>query len=239
MRIDKLMEKVGSGSRQQVKRLLQTRQVRVDGDIVTNGRTNVDAQLQRITVANQRIQDPGECYLLLNKPKGVVSAVSDLKHKTVLDLLSEVDCKEGLYPIGRLDRDTEGLLLLTTNGPLGYRMLHPKHHVTKTYRVEVNGDLADDALEFFQSGIRFLDGTVCQPASLEILEASPNWSCATLTIKEGKFHQVKKMFLAYGVKVTALKRIAFGPFQLENDLPVGAYRTLTPKEKSYLKAYLD
>ena len=155
----------------------------------------------------------------------------------MIDLIKKEDRKEGLYPVGRLDRDTEGLVLITNNGPLGFRLLHPKHHVNKTYYVEVNGELAKDAPSFFENGIAFLDGSVCKPAKLQLISSSPEVSCAYITILEGKFHQIKKMFLAYGVKVTYLKRISFGPFELGN-LPVGEYRELTEEEKERLVGYL-
>ncbi|HEL1697267.1 TPA: pseudouridine synthase, partial [Streptococcus suis] len=174
----------------------------------------------------------------LHKPAGVVSAVTDQEHQTVIDLISPQDSREGLYPVGRLDRDTEGLVLITNNGPLGYRMLHPSHHVDKVYYVEVNGCLAEDASKFFASGVTFLDGTRCQPADLTVLEASLDHSRATIKLAEGKFHQVKKMFLAYGVKVTYLKRISFDGFEL-GDLERGAYRQLTPNEREHLFTYFD
>ncbi|HEM6184719.1 TPA: pseudouridine synthase, partial [Streptococcus suis] len=173
-----------------------------------------------------------------NKPAGVVSAVTDQEHQTVIDLISPQDSREGLYPVGRLDRDTEGLVLITNNGSIGYRMLHPSHHVDKVYYVEVNGPLGLDAPTFFASGVTFLDGTRCQPADLTVLEASLDHSRATIKLAEGKFHQVKKMFLAYGVKVTYLKRISFGGFEL-GDLERGAYRQLTPNEMEHLFTYFD
>ena len=190
-------------------------------------------------MAGQKLLTANESYFLLNKPAGVVSACSDANFQTVLDLLREEDRVDGLFPIGRLDRDTEGLVLLTNNGPLGFRMLHPQHHVAKTYYVEVNDALHPDAPAFFDNGVTFLDGTRCQPAQLTILSSQPGHSRAQITISEGKFHQVKKMFLAYGVKVTYLKRISFGGFNLEDSLPAGAYRQLTVEEIPILKRYFD
>ena len=128
--------------------------------------------------------------------------------------------------------------MITNNGPLGYRLLHPKHHVTKTYYVEVNALLAEDAPDFFANRVTFADGTVCKPARLELIMTSLDKSSAYITISEGKFHQIKKMFLAYGVKVIYLKRLTFGDFQL-GDLPKGRYRELTVSEKEILKTYLD
>ncbi|MGT2911230.1 pseudouridine synthase [Streptococcus cameli] len=239
MRLDQLLGKAGLGGRNAVKKLIRSRQVRVDGKVATKDSLIVDSGLQKITVSGQIIRGNSSAYFLLNKPAGVVTAVSDAKHQTVVDLLSEKDRQDGIYPVGRLDRDTEGLVILTTNGPLGFRMLHPRHHVSKTYLVEVNGQLKEDAPEFFAEGVVFLDGTSCQPAHLEIIETRPEKSSAYLTISEGKFHQVKKMFLAYGLKVTYLKRVAFGGFRLEETLPAGQYRKLTRAEEAHLKTYFD
>lgn len=237
MRLDKLLGQAGFGSRGQVKKLIRSQQVRVDGVLATADSLNVDPNLQTLTVFGKPLSYLPEVYYILNKPAGVVSAVRDQQHETVIDLIKKEDRKEGLYPVGRLDRDTEGLVLITNNGPLGFRLLHPKHHVNKTYYVEVNGELAKDAPSFFENGIAFLDGSVCKPAKLQLISSSPEVSCAYITILEGKFHQIKKMFLAYGVKVTYLKRISFGPFELGN-LPVGEYRGLTEEEKERLVGYL-
>ncbi len=238
MRLDKLLGQAGFGSRNQVKKLIRSRQVYVDGSLAQADNLNVEPSLQKITVSGKQVTTSSEKYFILNKPAGVVSAVSDKEHQTVIDLIKEEDRVPKLYPVGRLDRDTEGLLLITNNGPLGYRMLHPKYHVSKTYYVEVNALLGADAPAFFENGVTFDDGTICKPAKLEIITASTEKSSAYVTISEGKFHQVKKMFLAYGVKVTYLKRLTFGKFQL-GDLACGDYRELTSTEKEILKDYLD
>lgn len=237
MRLDKLLGQEGFGSRNQVKKLIRSRQVRVDGVIVSKDSLNVDPSLQEVLVAGRRLRS-GSVYYLLHKPAGLVTARTDAQHQTVLDLLASTDRRPNLYPIGRLDRDTTGLILVTDNGPLGYRLLHPSRHVTKTYEVTVNGLLKADAVDFFREGVSFLDGTVCQPAQLELISSSQSQSRALLTLSEGKFHQVKKMFLAYGLKVIQLKRIAFAGFHL-GDLPEGAYRPLSQSEKENLKAFLD
>lgn len=238
MRLDKLLQLAGYGSRRQVKQLIKAGQVTIDGHRAQTPNINVDSGLQAIFVAEKQITVGAETYWLMNKPAGVVSACQDREHQTVLDLLPPAHRSTGLYPIGRLDRDTEGLLLLTTNGPLGYRLLHPRHHVTKTYYVEVNALLDIDAPDFFAKGVAFLDGQVCQPAQLEIIDTGLEKSSAYLTIREGKFHQVKKMFLAYGVKVTYLKRICFAEFVLTDNLPVGHYRPLNREEEDLVRRYL-
>ncbi|HFI0452307.1 TPA: pseudouridine synthase [Streptococcus suis] len=238
MRLDKCLEKEKIGSRKQVKKLFKAQQIKINGQVAQSLSQIVDPGLQEIMVAGKRVEQEGSRYYLLHKPAGVVSAVSDKDHQTVIDLISPEDRADGLYPVGRLDRDTEGLVLITNNGPLGYRMLHPSHHVDKVYYVEVNGPLGQDAPTFFASGVTFLDGTRCQPADLTVLEASLDHSRATIKLAEGKFHQVKKMFLAYGVKVTYLKRIAFGGFEL-GDLERGSYRQLSPNEMDHLFTYFD
>ncbi len=239
MRLDKLLGELGFGSRNQVKKLIRSRLVTVDGCIAFGDNMNVDPSLQEILVRGEQLRWQESLYLIMNKPKGVVTARSDKKHPTVLDLLEDDDKMPGTYPVGRLDRDTEGLVLLTNNGPLGFRMLHPRYHVSKTYYVEVNGKLGVDAVHFFKEGISFLDGNKCQPAHLKLISSAAVKSTAYVTLSEGKFHQVKKMFLAYGVKVIYLKRVAFGPFVLEESLLPGSYRQLNEEEKNLLKEFLD
>ena len=157
----------------------------------------------------------------------------------MLDLLRTEDRTPKIYPIGRLDRDTTGLLLLTDNGPLGFQLLHPQYHIEKEYAATVNGPLEPAHIEKFQEGITFLDGIKCKPAKLEILNSSLTQSQALVTLSEGKFHQVKKMFLAIGVKVTALKRVRFGPFTLEDGLKEGQYRSLTSHECEAIRSFLE
>ncbi|MGS4786071.1 pseudouridine synthase [Streptococcus sp. P25B114] len=238
MRLDKCMEAAQIGSRKQVKKLFKAQRICIDGQVATSLSQIVDPALQEIVVQGKQIALAGASYFLLHKPAGVVSAVTDSQHQTVIDCIQPEDRATGLYPVGRLDRDTEGLVLITNNGPLGFRMLHPKHHVDKTYYVEVNGPLSQDAPTFFASGVTFLDGTRCQPCQLTVDFSSLEHSRATIKLAEGKFHQVKKMFLAYGVKVTYLRRISFGGFAL-GDLPLGQYRTLTQTEIQHLLTYFD
>ena len=176
---------------------------------------------------------------MLHKPNGVVTASKDKKLLTVMDLLPKNIQSDQLYAIGRLDRDTTGLLLLTDNGPLGFQLLHPQYHVDKTYQVKVNGPLSSDHIQQFKDGIVFLDGTLCKPAKLDILSAGPTESHASITISEGKFHQVKKMFLSVGVKVTSLKRVQFGDFTLDPELAEGQFRPLNPEELEIIKNYLE
>ena len=237
MRLDKLLaqEKI---SRKAMKQALLKKEILVDGQEASSLAQNTDTGLQELIFQGRRIQGYEHTYLMLHKPNGVVTASKDKELPTVMDLLPKHLQSEQLYAIGRLDRDTTGLLLLTNNGPLGFQLLHPQYHVDKTYRVEVNGLLTPDHIQVFQKGIVFLDGTVCKPARLEILSASPSHSQASITISEGKFHQVKKMFLSVGVKVTSLKRVQFGDFTLDTELTEGQYRPLNSEELASIRDFL-
>ena len=238
MRLDNLLaqEKI---SRKTMKQALLKKEIMVDRFPATSLSQNIDTGLQEVIFQDRKIQGYEHTYLMLHKPNGVVTASKDKKLPTVMDLLPQHLQSDQLYAIGRLDRDTTGLILLTNNGPLGFQLLHPQYHVDKTYQVEVNGLLTPDYIQQFKSGIVFLDGTICKPAQLEILSSSPSLSRATITISEGKFHQVKKMFLSVGVRVTALKRVQFGDFLLDPDLAEGQYRHLNKEELKSIKNYLE
>ena len=238
MRLDNLLaqEKI---SRKAMKQALLKGEILVDGCPARSLAQNIDTGLQELLFRGQIIHGYEHTYLMLHKPAGVVTANKDRELPTIMDLLPPDIQSDKLYAIGRLDRDTTGLLLLTDNGPLGFQLLHPQYHVDKTYQVEVNGLLTPDHNQTFQKGIVFLDGTVCKPARLEILSASPSLSQASITISEGKFHQVKKMFLSVGVKVTSLKRIQFGDFTLDSELAEGQYRSLNQEELKIIKNYLE
>ena len=237
MRLDNLLaqEKV---SRKAMKQALLKGDILVDDCPARSLAQNIDTGLQELRFQDRIIQGYEHTYLMLHKPAGVVTANKDQELPTVMNLLPPDIQSDKLYAIGRLDRDTTGLLLLTDNGPLGFQLLHPQYHVDKTYQVQVNGLLTPNHIKAFQKGIVFLDGTVCKPARLEILSASPSHSRASITISEGKFHQVKKMFLSVGVKVTSLKRIQFGEFTLDPELAEGQFRPLNPGELEMIKNYL-
>ena len=234
MRLEHLLMKHLVLSRREMKKLIKNEAVLIDGVPATHVSNNVDATLQVITVNGTRIHDNSQKYYMLNKPQGVISATTDKEHTTVIDLFAKENV-EGLYPLGRLDGDTEGLLLVTNSGPLGYRMLNPDQHIEKEYYVEVNGPLDEDAVETFKRGVTFHGGYQCKPSTLTIIESSDNFSRATVTISEGKFHQVKKMFLC--VDVTYLKRIRFGEFVLDEALAPGEYRELNDAELQLVKTY--
>lgn len=238
MRLEHLLMKHFDFSRKHMKKLISSGEVLIDSIAATHVSNNVDPQLQVITVLGNQIEDNSQKYFLLNKPKGIISATTDATHTTVIDLFYKENIN-GLYPIGRLDRDTEGLLIITNNGPLGYRLLNPVQHIEKEYYVEVNGPLDNSCIQRFYDGIIFHDGTICKPAILSIFESSPSFSKASVIISEGKFHQIKKMFLCVGVKVTFLKRIRFGEFLLDESLSPGEYRPFNSFELQLLKQYFD
>ena len=238
MRLDRLLAQE-KASRKAMKQALLKKEILVDDCPASSLAQNVDTGLQKLVFQGRQIQGYEHNYLMLHKPNGVVTASKDKKLPTVMDLLPQHLQSDQLYAIGRLDRDTTGLLLLTDNGPLGFQLLHPQYHVDKTYQVKVNGLLTPDHIQKFKDGIVFLDGTLCKPAKLEILSANPTESHASITISEGKLHQVKKMFLSVGVKVTSLKRVQFGDFTLDPELAEGQYRPLNPEELEIIKNYLE
>ena len=222
-----------------MKQALLKGEILVDGCPARSLAQNIDTGLQELLFQDRIIHGYEHSYLMLHKPAGVVTANKDKKLPTVMDLLPPDIQSDKLYAVGRLDRDTTGLLLLTDNGPLGFQLLHPQYHVDKTYQVVVNGPLTSDHIRLFKEGIVFLDGTTCKPAQLEILSSSPTESHASITISEGKFHQVKKMFLSIGVKVISLKRVRFGEFTLDPELAEGQYRPLNQEELKIIKNYLE
>lgn len=238
MRLDKILaqEKI---SRKGMKQALLKKEILVDGLPAYSLAQNVDTGLQELIFKDRIIKGYEHIYLMLHKPNGVVTASKDKELLTVMEILPQHLQSDQLYAIGRLDRDTTGLLLLTDNGPLGFQLLHPQYHVDKTYQVEVNGPLYASHIEQFQNGISFTDGPICKPASLSILESSPDYSKAQVRISEGKYHQVKKMFLAIGVKVMNLKRLSFGPFTLDPQLAPGESRLLNEVELTRVKDYLE
>ena len=240
MRLDKFLVEMGFGSRTEVKQLLKKKQVLVNGKIETSAKVQIDENQDEISVNNRVLVYERFVYYLLNKPKGVISATEDDKHRTVLDLLNENARQKEVFPFGRLDIDTHGLLLLTNNGSFAHAMLSPKKHVAKVYRAKVDGIITEKDVEHFEAGIELKDFT-CQPAKLTILEVNEEQqtSLVKIIISEGKFHEIKKMFLTVGVKVTSLKRTHFGDFELEPNLAAGEYRVLNQAELEIVMHYLE
>lgn len=234
MRIDKILTHLGIATRSEAKRLARAGLIRVNGEIVKDSGRKVDPERDRLEVNGEAVHYRSYIYLMLNKPPGVISATEDLRERTVLDLLSKEYRAFSPFPVGRLDKDTEGLLLLTNDGQLAHRLLSPKRHVPKVYYAEVEGFVGEQDVVRFKHGVELDDGYVTLPAELKILETfeGPKGPCSKieLTIVEGKFHQVKRMFRAVGKKVTYLKRIAMGNLRLDPTLALGQYRELTDLE---------
>jgi 16S rRNA pseudouridine516 synthase len=230
MRLDKYLSDMGVGTRSELKKEIKKGAVSVDGTVVKDPGCSVTAD-SRVTFRGTEIAYEEFVYYMLNKPAGIISASEDGREPTVVDLIAEPKRKD-LFPVGRLDRDTEGLLLITNDGALSHRLLSHKHHVDKVYYAELSGILNESHAEEFSSGITLPDGLECLPADLKILSVSPedNASEAEITVREGKFHQVKRMFSAIGAEVTYLKRLSMGTLRLDPALAPGEYRRLTSDE---------
>lgn len=236
MRLDKFLVEAGLGSRTEVKALLKKKQIMVNGKVETSPKLQIDEQTDQMSYQGQTLQYEEFVYYLLNKPAGVISATEDKKHRTVVDLLDDTARHKEVFPVGRLDIDTTGLLLLTNNGPLAHAMLSPKKHVDKVYEADIKGIMTEEDVIRFAQGIELSDH-LCQPALLEILYMAEQTSRVRITIREGKFHQVKRMVAACGKEVTSLKRLSMGSLELPDDLPQGSYRRLTTEELSGLDIY--
>ncbi len=225
-RLDKLLAGTGKWSRREVKALVRQGLVRVDGRLAASAEDKLDPAVAIVTVAGETISLCRFTYVILHKPAGVLTATEDRKQPTVLDLLPPELRRIGLAPVGRLDKDTEGLLLLTNDGELAHRLLSPKYHVEKRYFARVDGELSAADAEAFARGMTLGDGLECLPAGLEVL---PDRVCI-VTLREGKFHQVKRMLAARGAPVLYLKRLSMGPLTLDDSLAAGAYRLLRAEE---------
>lgn len=234
-RLDKILANSGYGSRKDVKKLIKSGLIEVDGEKVKSSNIQVDVNKNKIIIKGEPLIYKKYIYLMMNKPDGVVSATFDNFDETVVDLLEEYHASFNPFPVGRLDKDTVGLLILTNDGELNHRMISPKWHVDKVYYAEINKAVDDDDIKAFKEGIEIDDGYKCMPAKLSILSADSNGSRVMVTIQEGKFHQVKRMFLARNKEVVYLKRVSFGPIQLDESIEEGTYRELTEEELRILK----
>ncbi len=229
MRLDKYLCETGFGTRSQVKDLLKKGQVMVNGEVVKKPELKINEITDQILCQGKKASYQKNIYLMLHKPAGVVSATEDSREKTVLDLVRPEDRKNGLFPVGRLDKDTEGLLLLTDDGELAHRLLSPKKHVDKTYYAKIDGQITEEHVKQFREGLDIGDEKKTLPAVLTILLSGPV-SEIEVTIHEGRFHQIKRMFEAVGCKVTYLKRLSMGSLVLDETLTLGEYRPLTEAE---------
>ena len=237
MRLDKFLVACAVGSRTEVKNFLKAGRVTVNGKKEKSAKLQIDEERDVIRFDGQVLEYEEFVYYMMNKPKGVISATEDPKHRTVLDLLDVIAQSKEVFPVGRLDIDTHGLLLLTNNGQLAHALLSPKRHVDKTYLAQVKGIMAQEDVEIFAKGIPLKDFT-CQPARLEILstDAEKNQSQIRVTIAEGKFHQVKRMVAYCGKEVVDLQRLTMGTLVLDENMQRGEWRRLTKEELEVLLA---
>ena len=237
MRLDKYLVACAVGSRTEVKNFLKAGRVMVNGKKEKSAKLQINEDTDEICFDGQKLEYEEFVYYMMNKPQGVISATEDPKHKTVLDLLDDLARSKEVFPVGRLDIDTHGLLLLTNDGQLAHALLSPKRHVEKTYLAQVDGIMTDEDIKAFEQGIPLKDFT-CQPAKLELvsLDKEENQSLVRVTIAEGKFHQVKRMVAYCGKEVVDLQRLTMGTLTLDEGLKRGEWRRLTKDE---LEALLE
>ena len=237
MRLDKFLVTCAVGSRTEVKNLLKAGRVTVNGKKEKSAKLQINEERDEIRFDGQVLDYEEFVYYMMNKPQGVISATEDSKHRTVLDLLDDIAQTKEVFPVGRLDIDTHGLLLLTNDGQLAHALLSPKRHVDKTYLAHVEGIMTQEDVETFVKGIPLKDFT-CQPAKLEIVsvDSVKNQSLVRVTIAEGKFHQVKRMVAYCGKEVLDLQRLTMGTLVLDENLEQGEWRRLTKEELEVLFA---
>ena len=231
-RLDKIIASTGRWSRREVKDLVRQGRVTVDGAAARSAEEKTDPETAEIAVNGERLTWRRYTWVMLNKPAGYLSATEDGRGATELDLLPQELQRQHLFPVGRLDKDTEGLLLLTDDGELAHRLLSPRNHVDKRYYAQVDGPLDPEDAAAFAAGMTLGDGLECLPAGLELLGPGE----CIVTLREGKFHQVKRMLAARGAPVLYLKRLSMGPLVLDETLAPGAFRELTAAETAALRA---
>ncbi|HZK23431.1 MAG TPA: pseudouridine synthase [Atopostipes sp.] len=242
MRLDKLLAHTGFGTRKEVKKIIKDGYIEVNGEIQKNVGLKVDPEIDDIRVGGERIYYEEFVYFMLNKPAGVISATEDYMHETVIDLLEPADSVQDPHPVGRLDMDTEGLLILTNDGQLTHQLTSPKKQVDKEYYALIEGIVTEEDIKTFNEGIVLIEEDeeyTTMPATLEIVsvDEDANESEINVTIQEGKFHQVKRMFHAVGKEVLYLKRVRMNELKLDESLPLGEYRRLTEEELELLQPY--
>lgn len=230
MRLDKLLSHLNCGSRKEVQSYIRAGRVAVCGTVERDPAAKVDPDTDSVSLDGREQTYREQRYYMLNKPAGVITASRDERHDTVLELFPE-KLRRGLFAVGRLDKDTEGLLLLTDDGELAHRLLSPRHHVDKVYLAEIDGQVNHADTAAFEAGLTLGDGTQCMPAGLEDLGPG----LCRVTLREGKFHQVKRMLAQRGKPVIGLKRLSMGPLELDQALQPGEFRPLTTEELTQLK----
>ena len=235
IRLDKYLADMGKGTRSEVKKAISKGLVRVNGTVVRKPETKLDIEKDQVLYEGESVGYAQFEYYMLNKPAGVISATEDKHERTVVDLIEDKKRKD-LFPVGRLDKDTEGLLLISNDGELAHRLLSPSKHVDKVYYAKIDGVVTEADVEAFQTGTDIGEEKLTRPAKLQILN-SGEMSEIELTIREGKFHQVKRMFHAVGKEVVYLKRLQMGSLMLDENLKAGEYRELTEQEITELCFY--
>lgn len=234
LRIDKILSHMGYGTRSEIKKAVKNGYVTVNGKTIKDSGMQINPDLDIVEIDGEVVKYREFIYLMLHKPPGVISATEDVREETVIDLLDEEYIIFQPFPVGRLDKDTEGLLLLTNDGQLAHNLLSPRKHVPKTYEAKVVGSIGDKEITAFQQGVTLDDGYVTKPAELIVTSREQTdtgmISNIQVTIHEGKFHQVKRMFESVDSKVLYLKRISMGSLRLDPELPIGTYRELTEEE---------
>lgn len=236
-RLDKVLGNLGYGTRKELKKICRNGLVEVNGELAKDSGMQVDPEKDKIIINGEEIFYREFVYLMMNKPDGVISATYDNRDETVIDLLEVEHQVFEPFPVGRLDKDTVGLLLLTNDGELNHRLISPKWKVDKVYYAEIDKKVTEDDIKKFKDGITLDYGYLCKEAKLEILDSSNEGSKVMITIQEGKFHQVKRMFEAVGKSVVYLKRTEFGSLPLDEELEEGEYRELTEEEIAILKGF--
>ena len=226
VRLDKFISDTGHASRREAKELVKAGRVRIDAAIASSVDMKIDPDAATVFIDGEALDYKKYRYIMMNKPNGVVSATEDSQQQTVIDLLPESLRKQDIFPVGRLDKDTTGLLLLTNDGSFSHSIITPKKHVAKVYRAAVTGILDESDVRAFEEGIVLADGTECMPAKLSIERPSVGLA----TVYEGKYHQVKRMFAARGKHVTALHRLSIGGLSLDPALKSGQFRELSEEE---------
>lgn len=251
MRLDKFLANSGIGTRKEVKDILKNRKISVNDVFVKDGKIQIDEKKDIVKYENKIVNYKPFVYIMMNKPAGVISATEDNHHKTVIDLLNDEYRTYDIFPVGRLDIDTEGLLLLTNDGVLSHNLLSPKKHVDKKYYVKIANPLSEDDIKMLETGIKLEENFVTKKAKVEIIcngsekesknsdfdenKNNKNENLVYIIISEGKFHQVKRMFKAVNNEVLYLKRVKMGNLLLDEKLELGEYRELTEEELNNLK----
>ena len=233
MRLDKFISTTTTLSRAEAKKVIK-KGILINDKLIKTPDYKIDEFKDQVIVNGNRLVYQKYVYIMMNKPKDTVSATEDAIERTVADILRDEDRIYKVFPVGRLDKDTEGLMLLTNDGELAHKLISPKKDVEKKYYVEVSGELKNEHLKIIKEGVILEDGYRCKPARLEILDSSKGNSKANIFITEGKFHQVKRMMKSLGATVTYLKRLSIGSLKLDENLKLGEYRYLTDDELNKL-----